>query len=234
MGFGILFIGYVLAYLFILTPFGYFFELVGTGLMLYAFTKLAEYNKSFKYAFVAALPLLLIALFSSVINTMANFGSTYVPPELLITVVSYVKLLCNMIFHFACLTAVADIAKETGSTKIRSAAYRNLIIYGLYFALVLVSNLPALRENESVYAVLALAGNIFWLAWVMLNGILLYSCYMRICDENDTEMTAKASRFGVINRLRGEFERKEERAREADRRYLNERAERKKNKKKKK
>ena len=186
MGFGTLFVGYILTYLFVLTPFGYFFELVGTALMLYAMTKLTEYNKNFRYAFFAAIPIMLIALFSSVINSVDMLGATFTPPEMLILVVAYAKAVFNLLFHVTLLTAVADIARETGCGKIRTAAYRNLIIYALYFLLFIVSNLSVVRANENVYSVLALAGNIVWLAWVILNGVMLYSCYMRICDENDT------------------------------------------------
>ncbi|MBE6600132.1 MAG: hypothetical protein E7640_02855 [Ruminococcaceae bacterium] len=232
MGFGTLFVGYILTYLFVLTPFGYLFELVGSALMLYAMTKLTEYNKNFRYSFFAAIPVVLIALFSSVINSVDMLGVTFIPPEMLILVVAYAKAVFNLLFHIALLTAVADIARETGCGKIRTAAYRNLIIYAFYFVLFIVSNLSVIQANETAYSLIALAGNIFWLAWVILNGTMLYSCYMRICDENDTEMKAKTSRFSFINKFREEFDRRENKAREADRRFYKEKKTKKEKKKK--
>ena len=62
MGFGILFIGYILAFLMKIIPYGYIFELTGILLMIYAFTKLAEYHKYFKYAFFAAIAMILLAV----------------------------------------------------------------------------------------------------------------------------------------------------------------------------
>ncbi len=234
MGFGMLFVGYILTFLFVLTPFGYFFKLLGTALMAYSFTKLTEYNKSFKYAFFAAIPLFLIALVSTGINLAAMLIAGFVPNSVLLTVVSCSEAIFNLVFHVILLSAVADIAKETGVTKIRTAAYRNMIIYGLYFVLQLAILLPFISQNEMAEKIINLSGNIVWISWVVLIGIMLFSCYMRICDENDTEMNAKPSRFAFINKFRAEFERKETKAREDDKRYFNEKAEKRKNKKNKK
>ena len=96
----------------------------------------------------------------------------------------------------------------------------------------MVIRIPKIAANQTILPILGFAGNCLWLCWVIFNAIMLFSCYMNICDENDTEMAAKPSRFGFINKLRADFDEKEMRARKADSEYLHEKAEKRKNKKK--
>ena len=42
------------------------------------------------------------------------------------------------------------------------------------------------------------------LATAILNSIMLFSCYGKICDENDVDMPQKPSRFAFVNRMRAE------------------------------
>ena len=47
---------------------------------------------------------------------------------------------------------------------------------------------------------------LLYFAWIILNLILIYSCYARICDENDVDMEVKPSRFAFVNRMRQKSE----------------------------
>jgi hypothetical protein len=42
---------------------------------------------------------------------------------------------------------------------------------------------------------------LFYFAWIILDVVLLVSCYARICDESDVDMPYKKSRFAFINKL---------------------------------
>ncbi len=231
MGFGILFIGYVLAFFMSMTSYGYFFELVGVLLMVYSFTKLSEYNRKFKYAFLSAVLLALAAVYSVVVNIAVMVGYESFKNIFSETVFPLCKVFLNAVFHLLLFYSIADIAKDTEMRKIRSAAYRNMIFYGIYFVLQLVFLIPFMSRGN-IGAVLGIAGNVLWISWVILDAIMIFSCYMNICDEGDTEMKAKPSRFAFINNIREEFDRRETKAREADKRYMQERSEKRKNKKK--
>ena len=64
MGFGIFFIGYILTFVLSIASYGYVFEFLGYLVMLFAMTKLWEYNAKFKFPFFAAIPLILISVYS--------------------------------------------------------------------------------------------------------------------------------------------------------------------------
>ena len=234
MGFGILFIGYILTFVMSLVSIGYLVELVGALLMIYAFTKLSEYNSSFKFTFAAAIPLVITAVAITVINFMGLSG--YDLSDHIITkfVVPNCKIVFNFIFHAMLFYAVADIAKDTECPRIRTAAYRNMIIYSLYFVLQIFVQMPFVLNDQNVFRVIGIFGNALWILWLLLDGIMIFSCYMHICDSEDTQMSARPSRFSVINKLRREFDEKEQRAREADYRYKQEKSERRKSRKNKK
>lgn len=234
MGFGILFIGYILTFVMSLVSVGYLVELVGALLMIYAFTKLSEYNSNFKYTFFASIPLVITALAVTVINLTGLSGydlSDHIVTKL---VIPNCKIVFNFIFHAMLFYAVSEIAKETECRRIRTAAYRNLIIYSLYFILQIFVQMPFVLNDLNVFRVVGIFGNALWILWLLLDGILIFSCYMHICDSEDMQMSAKPSRFSVINKLRQDFDEKEQRAREADYLYKQERAERRKNRKNKK
>ena len=54
MGFGLLLTGYLMTYLLSLSSYGAFPAIIGCVIMLYALTKLIEYEPGFRYAFYAA------------------------------------------------------------------------------------------------------------------------------------------------------------------------------------
>ena len=57
----------------------------------------------------------------------------------------------------------------------------------------------------------------------LFNCVMLFSCYSRICDVDDTEMLQKPSRFEFVNKRRAEKEKKiQERIEEAEE-YLKQR-----------
>ncbi len=231
MGFGLLFIGYLLTFLLsIAGGYGAFPAIGGCIVMLYAMTKLIDYEPRFKYAFFSLIPLALCVAFelSAVLSSMMG---SYLPGFLGWTItdkiVKYANFAFEMVFHVAMLSAVAKIAADTGVEKTSRAAWRNLIIYGVYFSAGVVSSfLPGTLPAAPYILKAQLA---LQLLCIVINSVALFSCYMRICDEGDQDMKAKPSRFGFVNRFREAYDRREENARKTQREYrekkLRERAE---------
>jgi len=238
MGFGLLFIGYIATYLLYLAGgYGCFPAMIGCFVMLYALTKIAEYEPRFKYAFFAVIPLTICwgyfaaieiaALFGGILPGFLSWGGTK-------NTVIYIKTFFDLVYHVALLTSIAKIAEDTGISKTRTAAFRNLIIYAIFFVAEIIDHFTPVTSEYSLYIFLAVM--FLWLAGLVLNGICIFSCYMKICDEGDLEMEAKPSRFKIINDLRAEYDRREKKAQKENREYhiekLKKRAERRKNKKK--
>ena len=225
MGFGLIFIGYLLTFLLSLAGgYGCYPALIGCLVLLYAQTKLTEYEESFKYSFFATVPMLICAVFSASASLAELMGTTlpgFLGSDVTETVVRYADTAFKLVFHTLLLLAIAGIAKNTGLDKIKRASYRNLAVYGVYFALASVAAMLPVGLEIAPY--LFIAQFALYLICVALNASTLFSCYMYICDEGDQDMKAKPSRFESVNRWREEFDRREEKARRASLEYRAER-----------
>ena len=231
MGFGILFIGYILSFVLSIASYGCVFSLVGYLTMLFALTKLWEYNGNFKYPFFTALPLALISAYDVFVMASGMMGIGYINPEILKNALPYVEIALELAYHGTLALAMASIASDTGLGTIKANAVRNYALYILYFAIAAASIIPPVQASDAGRYV-TMAAFVAELFCIALFAILIFSCYKNICDENDEDMRAKTSRFGFVNKIRSEYNEKEEKAREADKQYRHERAQRKKNKKK--
>ena len=237
MGFGLLFIGYLFTYLLSMAgAYGCYPAIIGCLVMLYALTKLLEYEKTFKYAFFGLIPVTVCTVYSVAVQTFTSLGvrlPAILGSQTLEIIMTYSKALFNLVFNVLLLYAISVIAKSTGVERTQKAALRNIVIYGVYFLTVLL--------NESLPSDMKFNLYVFWAALALsvlvlvLNGTVIFSCYMRICDEGDEDMARKESRFEFINKINKEFDRREEKAqRESRERHearLSKRAERKKRKK---
>ena len=216
MGFGILFIGYIAAYVMSLAgAYGCFPAIIGCVVMLYAITKLVDYEPFFKYAFFALVPLTLCVgynLFDEVTSMLGSYLPGFLGYKITETFFAYGKVFADLAFNIVLLLAIYKIAKATELDKIQKAAIRNAIFFALYSVLCVVVEV---YPNRYIF----MAAMIVGLVTVILNCSCICSCYMRICDESDKDMTAKRSKIAAINKFRDEFDRKEEKAREANKEY---------------
>ena len=71
-----------------------------------------------------------------------------------------------------------------------------------------------------------------------LNLVMLFSCYMRICEEGDEDMPTRPSKIKLVNKMNDALNKKQEQIIESQRQYQEEKAKKKlekqQNKKKKK
>ena len=74
MGFGLLFLGYIAAFLMSLNSFGFVFRLTGCAIMLSALTKLTDFERSFNLARISCFGMALSALCESIITLSLDFG----------------------------------------------------------------------------------------------------------------------------------------------------------------
>ena len=216
MGFGILFIGYVAAYIMSLAgSYGCFPAIIGCIVMMYALTKLIDYEQFFKYAFFSLIPLTLCTGYKLFAQTILMFGASlpgFWGYEITQTIFAYGKVFSDLLFNSVLFIAIYKIAKATEVEKIQRACIRNIIFFTLYSITGIVNEI---YSHKYIF----MAAMIIYLVTVILNCVCLCSCYMRICDESDKDMTAKRSKIEAINKFRDEFDKKEEKARVAQKEY---------------
>lgn len=215
MGFGLLLMGYFLGMVMSLNIFGAFFRLAGFALAAYAARKLSDYHKGFSFLTLASMLSVAVSVLGAISSISAFLYDNMIIAEKLIgdglaTAFGYARYGAELIFTVALCVAISLIAKETGEIKLRYVAIRNLALYCVYFVLQIICWLPheyvgTLLQITALPAVAQLAG----FALILLNLIMIFSCYRRICDESDVDMPQKPSRFEFVNQMRAEREEKE-------------------------
>lgn len=233
MGFGLLLTGYLMTYLLSMSSYGAFPAVIGCVIMLYALTKLIEYEPSFKYAFYAAagtgvtwLFLAVIAFFGLISVQLPGFLAS----EVFLAGVRYLKMFFDLCFHIFLMLAVMRIAGETGLNGIKSSAVVNLALYGIFFVSEIVDSSVTEGYADRIIFLTTL---IVWLVSLIMNSVMLTRCYMKICDENDGDMKRKPTNIGFIDRFYEALDKKEEKARKRDEEYRKEKFEKKKSRRKK-
>lgn len=215
MGFGLLLMGYFLGMVMSLNIFGAFFRLAGFALAAYAARKLSDYHKGFSFLTLASMLSIAVSVLGAISSLSAFLYDNMIIAEKLIgdglaTAFGYARYGAELVFTVALCVAISLIAKETGEIKLRYVAIRNLALYCVYFVLQIICWLPheyvgTLLQITALPAVAQLAG----FALILLNLLMIFSCYRRICDESDVDMPQKPSRFEFVNQMRAEREEKE-------------------------
>ena len=224
MGFGIMVFGYFITYIMALNTYGAFFRFAGYLVMAYGAKKLCEYQSDFVWCEYSSMVLVIMSALRIVSD------STQLIPANILDTLMYAEAALVLVYHILLLLAIRAIAKDTESEKIQSRAITNIFFISLYYLLYVIGILPT-PFKESYEANMGLPLLLLNFAWIILNLVLLVSCYSGICDEHDVDMERKPSRFAFVNKVRAELDAKQERARESALQYKKEKAERKRNKK---
>ena len=214
MGFGYLFIGYLLAFLLQATlaglGWGAVALLLGYSVMFGGFLMLQRFHDAFAYAKWMLIPLLVTACY----DLLSSFDRVFLWNLPIFeggwtVAYQWVTLTLIVLFNFAMLYAIAMLAREVELGHIATKAIRNGIFVGLFAILQATANLP-IPENVKNY--LALFVVALDLIWIVCNLLLLISCAKNICPAGDEEQPAKPYRWGFLNRMGDAYARNRQRA----------------------
>lgn len=236
MGFGLLFIGYFTTYFASFNSFGFLMRLIGYVIMLISFNKLRQYNRAFVYPMVTSVAMICGAAFESFLMLgdflyqnllIGNFFN--IDPAL--EIYRHIDSICILVFHAFLMIAIRRISIETESEKTAYAAARNLVFFSVYYLMTYVALLPFdfIDLYEKYFG---LPVFLLYIVCIVLNCVLIFSCYAKICDENDVDMAVRRSRFAFINKLREKADQKEQAAADANVEYIQKRIKEKQDKKK--
>ena len=201
MGFGWLFVGYFTATFMTMTPLGYFIRPVGYAMIFYALHKLKDYHRDFWYALYSSVGMLALSLV-----LMADKLFAFLPVAS-IHALGYVEMIGSFVFHALLLWGIRAIAKQTEVEKISFAAVRNFVFMAVYNLLYAIGKLP-LSFAEQYGKMLSIPILLLYVSCLVLNMILIFSCYAKICDISDIDMEIKPSRFAFVNEMRVENEKR--------------------------
>ena len=228
MGFGWLFFGYFTATLMTLNSAGAFIRVIGYAIIIFAALKLRRYHKSFNVFLAASAVMTAVsaliaasALSEGLYNALVIDSRWF--SESATEIIGYLESGCSLLFNGAMLYSLWSIGKETGVEAVMGDSIRNGVFIVMYNIGTVVCALP----DESVRGFVNETGLLMWtfllyLLCIILNHILIFKCYAKICDEDDIEMERKPSRFAFVNKYRALLDEKQERARQATEQYINE------------
>lgn len=212
MGFGILLIGYFITFAFTLSKYYFFADIIGACIMIYAFTKLDQYNRYFSRAAVSAIVFTLLCALSA---SSLMFG-IYDPAGSIDMAVDIAKQLAVCVMHVFVFLGTMGIAANADSEKLVQNARRNFIMTMVYytFSVAVLALSPVLADKiQYLSAVVYL----YWLACLFMNLVLLYKCFGILCPAEEDENEVKRSRFAIINKIEDKmdsFEKKSQQYRE--------------------
>ncbi|MBE6576007.1 MAG: hypothetical protein E7654_07040 [Ruminococcaceae bacterium] len=213
MGFGLLFLGYLIAFLLYLNPYAAVTRLIGYCVIFAALTKLRRHNRWFAFSQTAAIPLMVLALVDSVIDITTRIMGEGTPAAMTAATggIETAMTLLLLVFHVCLLMAVYTIAQDTDLPSLAAAARRNIVLIAAYAVLHGIWSLPV-KLGDSYTVTLSLMVFVLQLIWTVADLILIFRCYMWICLEGDEDMAQKPSRFAFVNRFREKFERHNQKA----------------------
>lgn len=184
MGFGILFIGFFLAYAGSFTPLAVFTYVLGTGIILYSLKKLIFENRMFLCSAILASLLEFISIAYVILYVFGLGGSKA------FTVLGNIQSIVATVLAASLSAAMLIISRSVSLTKIQAKATVNIALIALY----LICTVVLLFVNSGdIFQRIGLVTLILKILYVALSLFTIFNCYMRICYEGDENMQNKNS-----------------------------------------
>jgi len=222
MGFGILFLGYLLTFgsaFFTMYLFG---DIVGCAVMIGAFVMLSQYCKMFKYAISATGVLCSFYVFAAALRMM-GYGTpaeneVLLRGERLYSLLQYVLPVVTMGFYFVLLLAIAKLATDVELPDLAKRSYTYIKVYSVYFGMWVLFNLLDTRiaaASVRVYNVTAAGLALFNGVWLIMMVVHILSCLKWIVPEEqaEAEQTGDDSADGLLTRIGDRLNKIQEKAR---------------------
>lgn len=168
-----------------ITPLATFTYVIGSAIILYSLKELIQQNK----LFIASM----IAFFVEFFLSMANMIIQVLFP--LIAGAAYVSLTLSVINTIACailITAIYLLARAVELPSLQGKIIVTYVFLGIYFIAMLLLNFVF---NKSQFAIerLSVIVTISQLLYVIMILVVVANSYIRICYEDDRDMTKKSS-----------------------------------------
>ncbi len=227
MGFGLLFLGYLLAFLMSLNAYGYAFAILGYYIIFCALQKLSEYKHSFSYSLFPLAIMTLLRIFELIISVSQKTGLTpltdiasAIERFLSLSTISTLITISTFVFSVLLFISITEIADSVELPELVSKGKFNIGVRTVYILTYLVAVLlPAIFNiNTGILMPILI---VFELVCHLLALSLIYKCFFRICAPEDVDMPIKPSRFKFINDMRAKKEEKAEEVRKMNEQLLN-------------
>lgn len=210
MGFGILFVGYLIGINTIAYP--GFTKIIAYLVMLLAMTRLGQYNRDLKTAYYTLIPTAIVGGLYFLAEIAAMFS--LIPEKemtLLFRLIPLAAAVLELLFLFRLLRGLQALAKETEVPMLEVAAFRNRLFVIGYYILYIFGQLDYGEKMAYFLACYNLAILLVGFVVMFLNAKLFYNFYMWICLPGDEDMKRRTSKNRLLDKLYEKMDEMEER-----------------------
>lgn len=209
MGFGYLFVGYLLTVNFVYES----LTLLPAAIIMWpGLRRLRLYNQPLREASVWLYPIMAAAAVSFVLEILRM--ASLIPEATHTAVFSLLSPLLSVLmifFHERLLSGIGLLAEETELDKLHLRARRNRFFSLFVFGLTAILYLPIQADwFAALNAAAFLPVLVCRFVTVILNAILIYSAYMWICTPDDVDMARKKTGIGWLDKMNEENDRRAE------------------------
>jgi len=194
MGFGLLFIGYFITFIMSINSFGFVFRLAGYVVIALSLMRLRRFERRFYYAYLSSLLMILFGICDFIYGVADKLK--YELPAWISAAkpaANWAIFMTEAALNFTLLLSIAVLAGGVGLARLQRGAWRNMIITGVYYILD-TTRMLFFQGNIEANRYLFPIALLLRFGCVILNLIIIFSCYMRICPEGDKDMPERESR----------------------------------------
>ncbi len=191
MGFGILFLGYFIAFIGGFTPLSIYTYVLGAGIIAYSLKDLIYENKAFVASMLTAGALELVSI-AVVIFKLFAFDNTKA-----YTVISTIQSYLAPALSIILLVAIAIIAKSVDLKKLQAKAIVDTAVSAIYVIFAVIFNFV----DSTSKGIIGLISIIAQIISVLFALVIIFNCYMRICYEDDKDMQKEGTGFKALDFL---------------------------------
>ena len=229
MGFGILFLGYLISINNIAYP--GFTKILAYLVMLLAMVRLGQYNRHLKAAYNTLIPTAIVGTLYMLLEAASVFSLLPKDAEtLLFRIIPLAIAIFELIFLSFLLKGLFDLAVETRVKTLEIASFRNRLFTGAYYFLYIFGQLDYGADATRFLIYYNLAILLVGFVIMLMNAKLFYNFYMWICLPEDLEMKKKpATSFlsKIGNRIASATDKQWEKRIEQDKEYREQKHQRK-------
>ena len=198
MGFGFMFLGYLLLlgtnFEMLGIPVDITPDFIGFLIMTHGFTTASKYCECFKITRILGTIGVPVAFAEMTLSVVIALNESTLPAAA-VTVIYYTYLIFKLVFTLSLIWSLYQIAAQTGVEKLRKksvrcAIYTVLLVYLSQFAGQLMGFLGIAVDAAVLSGVSMLCDAVY----IIINATLIFGCYMWICLEGDEDMPDREDR----------------------------------------
>ncbi len=215
MGFGILFIGYLIALPMTMTLYGWAIRIVGCAVMIFGCHRLRGYFRGFGYVGGASALYALTGVAEGIFWAIERIGGDGAIPTSVKSAEGWVWFAVVLMLHLILNWELSIADASVGISRQRSTALTAMFTAVLWTATYVLGKMRVIAPGFYPIMLFVL---------IILSAVAIYGSYRHICpegEENDT--SRRKTGIGFVDRFFEEVDRREARAIETTRAEIEER-----------